>query len=74
MSISIVIRLAGAAITEDRDGEVARILHRLADRIAQDGLDAVDCTRLFDINGNGLGEIYLSDETQMTTKQKEIHR
>jgi hypothetical protein len=64
MKVKIEIELSGAAIAEDTDGEVARILKRLAERIAEDSLEAVNCNRLFDINGNGVGEIYLDDEDE----------
>lgn len=64
MKLIIEIELAGAAIEQDSDTEVADILRRLAGRIADDsvGIEAVNCTHLLDANGNSVGEVYLSDE------------
>lgn len=56
----INIEMDNAAFDIDPHAEVARILHDLADRMA-DGIN--DVTRIFDANGNRIGQAeYYGDE------------
>ena len=55
---TVKIRTDNAAFAEDRNGEVARILRELADRLADqygNGHNAADLHMLTDLNGNTVG-------------------
>jgi hypothetical protein len=60
--LSLKLDCDNAAFEENRAGEIARILRRLADRVEGDGAAALASGhlaiggRLFDINGNSCGE------------------
>jgi hypothetical protein len=61
-TLSININLIGAAIAEDREWEVARILRDIADDIENwDGLDNIVALNLRDINGNKVGTIEIKE-------------
>jgi hypothetical protein len=66
MKLMIEIALDSAAFGDSdyfRDIETARILHGLANRIGDEGtgIEGVNCSLLFDFNGNSVGEAYLVD-------------
>jgi len=57
--MAINIEMDNAAFDADPQAELARILHDLADRMA-DGIN--DVTRIFDANGNRIGQAEYYDE------------
>jgi hypothetical protein len=48
---TLEVDIKGDALRTDTSGELARILHKLADRVA----DGADAGTLMDINGNAVG-------------------
>jgi len=75
MRLHITIELDNEALTGDsRDDEVARILRALARKIDgrtiaperyigdRYGIEGVNCTRLLDVNGNSVGDVWLSSD------------
>jgi hypothetical protein len=65
MRLYITIELDNEALTGDwRDPEVARILRQLAGKVAEPyyGIEGVNCDRLRDVNGNSVGDVWLSSD------------
>lgn len=62
--ILTISRFDDAAMAEDRDGEVVRILRQVADKIEGGGglVSTCDGLRLMDTNGNQVGEIEIDWE------------
>jgi hypothetical protein len=51
-TFTLKLDIVGDALRSDTSAELARILHELADRVA----DGADAGSLLDINGNAVGE------------------
>jgi len=61
MKIQIVIAMDNAAFEDCSGAEVARILHRLANRIDGETCTPGDVTPCMDYNGNRVGEARVTD-------------
>lgn len=65
MKATITIKMDNAAFCNDDHGadgrELARILRRLADNVADDEQRCGDHRSLFDVNGNHVGEYIVSE-------------
>lgn len=53
---TVAIRMDNSAFEDDPGAELARILRRLADGLERGGITTAEVARLYDVNGNNVGE------------------
>ena len=58
MVFNVTIRVKGEAFTEDRDGEIVRVLREIAGEMKQ----GTTCGACFDANGHKVGYYGFEDE------------
>jgi hypothetical protein len=63
-TLHLSIDMGNAAFDESETGEVARILRRLATSLenTRHTIDAYDDEKLYDINGNRVGRVTITEE------------
>ena len=61
VTITLTLTCDNAAFSDDAGAECARILRKLADDMATDGVEIGAGWNLRDVNGNKVGEVYANE-------------